>query len=380
MHSRKTTDSFRARLQRAARAGRDSGNASGRWLRGCRWALAFASVAYLAALIVGLLLIQWVGERYWLFSLLLLLPPLGWLLPLAALSPLCLIVRPRLCLLHLLGAAYVLFVFMPLHWSFSARPEGEVLTILSNNTGDRRTRTLFPLVEEVRPDIIALQDASASQGRALARVRGEPLMQVVQHAHFVLVSRFPIVRSGLIEDVHYRGDPVAAWFELDFDGETIVVYNVHLPTPRHDLERLRGHGLLAELPHRGAIYSGSVRQDFRDSLRERVQVAEDLANLLAGETRPHLAAGDFNAAAQGHVRRLFTAQLTDAFAERGKGYGFTLPGVSLNPLSFFGPWLRLDYIFAGASFKTLDCRVEGRQPAQHRALVARFERRANDRD
>lgn len=380
MLSWELVERFGARLQKAGRAARNPGSTGGRWLRRCRWALTFASVTYLAALIAGLLLVQWIGERYWLFSLLLLLPPLGWLLPLAALSPGCLIVRPRLCLLHLLAAAYVLFVFMPFHWSLSARPEGEVLTILSNNAGDRRTRTLFPLVEEVLPDIILLQDASASQGGALARIQGGPLMQVVQHEHFVLVSRFPIVRSGLIEDVSYRGTPLAAWFEIDFHGKTIVIYNVHLPTPRHDLERLRGQGFLAELPRRGGIYSESVRRGYRESLRERVQAAEDLAEFLAGETRPLLAAGDFNAVAQGYVRRLFTAQLTDAFADRGKGYGFTLPGVSRNPLSFFGPWLRLDYIFAGAGFKTLECHVEGRQPAQHRAVVARFELRASNND
>ena len=39
--------------------------------------------------------------------------------------------------------------------------------------------------------------------------------------------------------------------------------------------------------------------------------------------------------------------MTDAFTRAGRGWGLTFPGVTRNPLTVFGPWLRLDYFFVG---------------------------------
>jgi hypothetical protein len=74
----------------------------------------------------------------------------------------------------------------------------------------------------------------------------------------------------------------------------------------------------------------------------------------------------------GHIRRIFSGELRDAFAECGRGYGFTFPGFTRNPLSLFQPWLRLDYLFAGRGFRPCYVRTEPGRPSQHRAVAAGF--------
>jgi endonuclease/exonuclease/phosphatase family metal-dependent hydrolase len=98
-----------------------------------------------------------------------------------------------------------------------------------------------------------------------------------------------------------------------------------------------------------------------------------LTDVLQQEKQPFLVAGDFNTPANGYIWDLLRANLSDVFHAKGRGYGFTLPGDTKNPLSFFGPWLRVDYLFSGKSWRSHWCRVESSQPAQHLAVVAKFE-------
>ena len=64
---------------------------------------------------------------------------------------------------------------------------------------------------------------------------------------------------------------------------------------------------------------------------------------------------------------------TDAHAHAGRGWGFTFPGARDGKLArSLGPWLRLDYLFAGPNWKAVECRVASDPTSQHRAVLARF--------
>ncbi|MBA2594298.1 MAG: endonuclease/exonuclease/phosphatase family protein [Gammaproteobacteria bacterium] len=86
-------------------------------------------------------------------------------------------------------------------------------------------------------------------------------------------------------------------------------------------------------------------------MEARIQLAQKLMERLRSEKHPFLVVGDFNAPSPGYIRRIFSAELTDAAAAKGRGYGLTFPGATLNPLSLFGPWLRIDYIFASKNWR-----------------------------
>jgi endonuclease/exonuclease/phosphatase (EEP) superfamily protein YafD len=329
------------------------------------------TLLYGVAMIIGWLIVSRVGERHWLTSLVLFAPVALCWMPLLVVYPLGLLFCRSACVLQIGFVAVVHLWFTPFHWSRSTEAEGDSLTVISNNAGQRRIATLFPLVDSAKPDLVALQEVAPAAGLALA-MRDERLHRA-QQGEFALLSRFPIVDSGLVEDLTFEERTVAAWFTVEIGGQQVVVYNIRLPSPRRDFHRLRGRGFLAELPRLGGIYSASVWSAYRASLAERVELAEQLALRLAAESRPFIAVGDLNAPSQGYVRRLFCLQAVDAFAATGRGFGLTFPGRTRNPLAFFGPWQRLDYIFTGTGFRPLECRVEPRQRAQHRAVVARLE-------
>jgi vancomycin resistance protein VanJ len=76
----------------------------------------------------------------------------------------------------------------------------------------------------------------------------------------------------------------------------------------------------------------------------------------------------------GYVHRVVAWGLLDAFEQAGRGFGFTFPCDTGNPLTLGGPWLRIDYVLAGPGWHANDCRVEPDRRSQHRAVVATLSR------
>ena len=67
-----------------------------------------------------------------------------------------------------------------------------------------------------------------------------------------------------------------------------------------------------------------------------MEFADALAEVIENDPRPKLAVGDFNMPNHGRVYHRMTRNLSDAFEESGRGYGFTMPGKTRNPLALFG--------------------------------------------
>ncbi|MEI9896273.1 MAG: hypothetical protein WDN28_21025 [Chthoniobacter sp.] len=74
--------------------------------------LGWLTAGYVLGLLVLLVGMEWWGERFWLFSVLLYAPIQTCLLPLAALTPACLLFRWRLIVWHLAAALILIFGYM----------------------------------------------------------------------------------------------------------------------------------------------------------------------------------------------------------------------------------------------------------------------------
>jgi endonuclease/exonuclease/phosphatase family metal-dependent hydrolase len=332
--------------------------------------LSKATWAYGGALILLLAGMEWVGERNWLLSFCLYLPIQVWILPLGGLVPAA-VVFERRKLLWVHGACLVLTMgFFGGYKLGGTQSVGtaDSLTVMTNNIGQSNHQSMRPFLQAEQPDIIAFQDAA---NRGLAYHREYPDRFVVGRGEFVLISKYPILSGNLVEEARWNRGAVAARFELSFRGNPLVVYSVHMPTPRPDFLKLTGLGPLRELLGRNRRRSDG--RSYSESMRARVDLARSLAEVFRKETKPFIVVGDFNAPNHGAVYHTFGGILQDAFQKTGHGYGFTFPGVSSHRLVLFGPWLRLDYLFAGNGWKPVYCRVEPHRSSQHRAVVARFE-------
>ena len=332
--------------------------------------LKWLSLIYLVGAPVVLLLIRICGERNWITATAIYFPSTLALLPAGILIPICFFNHRRWIWFYFLTVLFVFLIYLRPHFSLSKESAGKKIKVLTNNVGQRKPNSVTAFVTEQDPDIVAFQEA---RNRDRFLKKEYPNRFVAVHDEFALVSKWPIKAVGYVPGLFSHYGYAAAWFEVEHEGKSLIIYNIHMPTPRPDFVKLRANGFLASLFRGEGIYSSKVRSAYQESMQERVKEAKKLAEVLASEKRPFLAVGDFNMPDTGYLYRVFDAQFSDAFAAKGNGYGLTFPGFTRNPLSLFGPWLRIDYIFAGPQFRPLKCKVEPRQNAQHLAVSAELE-------
>lgn len=340
--------------------------------RGVNWlrkALAVITLAYGVVLVPLLIGLHWQGEHLGVLSLLLYAPIQGLLLPLVALSPLALFLRPRLLFWHALFAVLVVFLYMGFRWSFPPKATSTTITAVTFNFGESSLTQFMRFLAEEKPDLIILQDASGREGYRVPKIPG---MQISQMGEFALFSRFPIRNGKFVDGALDGGRPIATRWEVTIQDRDVAIYSVHMPTPRRELLQFLGRRRVVA----GLVGNGNRQPgfgDYREWMHERIELARSLAKVFAMEEKPMIVGGDFNTPNHGYIYHLFSAEMTDAFAETGRGWGLTFPGSTRNPLSLFGPWLRIDYFFTGRGWKAIECRPEPGRRSQHKAVVARFE-------
>ncbi len=296
-----------------------------------------------------------------------------WLTPLALLIPAAWEFERRL--LPLFGAVLLIMIFGIAGFRFGtgarpAAPGARVLSVLTYNTGEDNDTSVTPFLREQAPDLVLLQAAKIRKDFYHLRYPG---CHVNETGEFILISRFPIVSGELINigKSPWRS-PLAAKYVIDWQGQPITVYSVHVPTLRRDFNQLRG--LKPALPSRRARV-----ERFREEMGTRVALNEDFARLVGSEPGAVIVAGDFNMPSWGYLHSLFSSRLTDAFDATGRGFGFTFPGFDPYLPTFLGTWLRLDYLFCNAAWEPLSCTVEEKRASQHRAVAAKFELRESRR-
>ena len=335
------------------------------------WSVCGSAVAYLGCVIVLLLLFRLVGERWWLLWPALYMPPQLTLLPLLLLVPLGLLLCPLALLANAVTIAVIARVYMGFNLPLGTPPRsGPGLVVMTCNMGQRNSAQLTPFVESEDPDIIALQD---SPNRGGAYARQYPDRHVQACGEFVLISRLPIRSAAPVADSLWQGRARAARFELEWEGKALLVYAVHMPTPRRELRRLMGVGLLKEWVRSRGWFGTDAKLAVGPNLASRLCLVRALHHVIASDERPTIVAGDLNMPHWGYMYRLMTDGLRDAHAESGWRCGFTFPGVTRNPLTLYGPWLRLDYVLCSRSLRPSAVTVEPASRAQHRAVAARLQ-------
>ena len=334
-----------------------------------RRALGWLTVTYAALLFAAMIALEWWAEKLWVFSLLLYAPPQALLAPLLVLTPLCLLVRRRLCLVHFACVLVLAFGYMTFRRAGSAQRGEGLISAVTFNFGDSNRPQFASFLEREKPDVILLQDARGRGPEFAAKLPGS---FVAGHDQFVFVSKFPIQKSALLAEPQWAGHPVAARFEVLVGGKPLVFYSVHLPTPRAELSRfLGGRRVLGDLVGRRHREPGFG--NYSEWLAARIALARALAKVFQDEPQPFIVAGDFNMPDHGLIYHLFAGEMSDAFAHEGHGWGMTFPGGKGRFVRLFGQWLRLDYFFAGRGWRAVECRPEPGDLSQHKAVLARFE-------
>lgn len=343
------------------------------------------SVVYALGLCLIFGSLQWVGEANITTAFLLYLPPLGWFLPVIPLLGVSLLLYQRVFLALCGWVLFVSFYVLDYRLGHSGVPddgdhEPREISVMTYNRGQHMNQSLQPFKQATRPDLLVFQD---SPNRAEIFLR-TPDYAEFSHGgsvgEFTLLSRYPILEKTLLPLEAVPKQTRFARFVVDWQGHLISVYAVHLKSPREVLNSYsRGAFLWGLLGLPGTV-GETKRKQYQVFWDEQIKDAERVLSAARHDPHPCILAGDFNAPSLGRIHRLITHEMTDTHQAAGDGFGFSFPGVTRNPLSFGGPWLRIDYIFHDPRWQTLQCITEPDRPSQHRAVVARLRLSGDGRD
>ncbi|MCP5559309.1 MAG: endonuclease/exonuclease/phosphatase family protein [Verrucomicrobiaceae bacterium] len=257
--------------------------------------------------------------------------------------------------------------------AISQRPTGSFV-VLTNNHGQSANQSLQPFKNATQPDVMVLQEASARAPYYLRAAEYAEFKAAQSVGEFTLLSRHPISSATpLTLEKDGKKQTVAVRFTVEWGSQSVAVYAVHLPSPRHALSfQARGPFILGMIGWMSPGL-GARRDTYQAYWDYQIELAEFLLKRIQGEALPAVAAGDFNAPDLGYIHSLFQNELTDAHAAAGAGTGFTFPGTTHMPLSLGGPWMRIDYVFASKHWTVSTCVTEQDRPSQHRAVAAVLE-------
>jgi len=339
-------------------------------MRALRFLVAGCAWLYFAAILAYLVALRWVGEGFWATTVALYLPHGLLLAPLALLVPGLALFGPRRLLVAALAAAVVvLFPIMGLHVGGPATPTGALhLRLLTYNvdSGKEPIAEVLAQVADAAPDVIVFQESDTKVNEPVAAAL--PGFTAQRNGQFFIVSRYPIGETELPPPVHLDGverSPRFLRYTLDTPLGKVELFNVHPISPRDGFESIRGSGLTTEIES-GRVFHGDRHALVANTKLRSIQV-HAIADAAARSPDPVIIAGDTNLPNGSGILDALGG-FKDAFAEVGRGFGYTFPAHK------YRAWMRIDRILAGKGLRFIDVEVGSRHGSDHYCVFADLEK------
>ena len=308
-------------------------------------------VAYLLAMIVVAVYLRLAGDVTGL-GMLLLFGPRWWLLaPWALLLPISLLGSWRVRLVAGVGVAITLFAAagFEIPNRVSAPQTRRVMRLVTYNT-DRSAILALTIRNDLarwNADVVVLQDCKTVVAETLKRIPG-----VFVHVtnEFCLVSRFPVEGVDEPTVVQPSGGHVGAFgkairYRIRTPSGVIPVYAVHLQSPRDALWAARNLNF----------------ERLRESIIVRRRDSHMTSEWVRRTDSAFVVAGDFNLPYGSDILRNDWGDLTNAFAEAGVGFGYTM---------FAGHYaVRIDHVMVPKTLMIERVELLRGYPSEHQPVV-----------
>jgi endonuclease/exonuclease/phosphatase (EEP) superfamily protein YafD len=308
--------------------------------------------------LIALLLIRWVGDRWWGVTVLLFLP--RWLF----LAPLPVVVlasgvagRPRHWMVQgvvaLVIAGPLMLLSLPVHQLWAPPVGGTRVRIMTFNQGayPLDEERMIRLIEQERIDLICFQEGSPGRNSVLQAYfssRG----WYRDRKQWFLASRYPIIAEmppppeEMLPDVRFPANLIRARIRAA-PGVEFGLASVHMPTLRFGLYRFLDHDVEGLERHVG----------WWD--HELVRLVDGLSDM---HDVPFLVGGDFNVPSDQCSMVALGESLRFAHEDSGWGYGYTRPSRY--------PWFRIDHILSSPEWVFTRCWVGPDLGSDHLPLIA----------
>lgn len=318
-----------------------------------RW-VGYACWGYLIFVLAIWLTMRFLGDRWWLATVLIFGARWVWIGPAAVLAPAAFFYRRRLLWPVMAAAAIALGPIMglsvPLSLPHHTTPIGTLRVLSCNVDGNNMNAdALFRIINARQPDLIMCQEWASQE--AVSPVLSQLGWHVRIERGLFFASRFPILSARLIPTQENWRD-LAGIYQLQTSYGAITVINLHLETPRKGLEALR-QGRRSEI------------QPVIDNMIRRRQESELVSGIARQVHRPLIVEGDFNLPSDSAIFRDDWSWLDDAFSQAGWGYGYT------KYMPYWG--IRIDHLLAGPGWTVKSCRVQSDIGSDHLPLFTQLQ-------
>lgn len=213
----------------------------------------------------------------------------------------------------------------------------------------------LPLAAQLRADlrrwdadIVLLQDCKV----VLAQTLRLAVREAGSLGSYCFASRWPIVDVVPLTPPASRGTtaaPAAIRLRIRTPKGDLLVYAVHLPSPRHALGAARWP------------QPGELVPRLRASLDERGRASAFVSSMVARRDRHFIVAGDFNLPFGSAILRRDWGDLTNAFAAVGVGFGHTMQA-GIFPV-------RIDHVLVPPTLRPVSATVLSGYPSEHQPVV-----------
>jgi vancomycin resistance protein VanJ len=330
----------------------------------------FVCLCAYVSIIIALTLLNRLGpDRWWFSALNLYLPQVFWLIPGAVLSVICLVMARRWIWAPILCIAWIAGPIMGFCWSKHGShqaSDGTVIRIMTWNVkyGKHGTLGFAHDIDINRPDIILLQDATGLLDGPLGDYFKK--WDTYANGQFVVASRFPL--SGVeVRSISLPWEKQTCLrSRVRIGSTTITLYNVHLESPRQGLNAITS-------ARKELWYLPNAIQQLESNVFTRFMQARILREFILREKGPVIVAGDLNSPDTSLVcASLRDAGLHDAFAEGGRGYGYTYGHFLLQRRlpRMRASWMRIDHIMMSSQLETQRSWTGTGEASDHRPVIA----------
>lgn len=252
-----------------------------------------------------------------------------------------------------------------------ASPGSDGFTVLSYNAMmgvkmvDKKHRVTEDLMRQFEsqftsdplPDILCLQEVNFIAEKLLKNAFDYPYYHKIEEKGSVILSRYPIVKSGKVE----FGTRINSclWADIKIRERTLRIYSVHLESNRL---KQQSYQFLNQDEYESSEAINGVKDllskypRYASSRAEQVELVKEH---IAKSPFPVILCGDFNDPPGSFTYRKMKKNLHDSFLSAGSGIGTTWLGGL--------PLMRIDYILFSdplkiSSYKKLDSDMSDHAP------------------
>ena len=220
------------------------------------------------------------------------------------------------------------------------------VAVFNRETSGFMAQDILAEMRRQKVDVLCMQEYSDASGDKLNSESYKeyfPYMQLGRE-DMVIYSRYPIKDSKklLFDDTANS----AMWADIDYKGNVIRVFNVHLQTTGinsslHKTAKLKAQSFEVKNSRIIDIIFGN----YMLGMMFRAGQAEEVANEKRQSEKPVILCGDFNDVPYSYVYNTVLGNMVDGFKECGSGWAHTFRGGKKA--------VRIDYIFHDEALKGL---------------------------